>query len=40
MAKAAVYLPDRLERAIERIAAASGRSEAEVIRDAARTFTL
>ena len=34
MIKTTVYLPDDLKKALERIAAASGRSEAQVIRDA------
>lgn len=34
MTKTTVYLPDDLKEAVSRIAAASGRSEAEVIRDA------
>jgi hypothetical protein len=32
--KTTVYLPDDLKNAVARIAATSGRSEAEVIRDA------
>jgi metal-responsive CopG/Arc/MetJ family transcriptional regulator len=34
MNKTTVYLPDDLKRAVERMAAASNRSEAEVIREA------
>ena len=34
MRKTSIYLPDRLKRALEDFAAASGRSEAEVIRSA------
>ena len=34
MNKTTVYLPDELKRSVTRMAAASGRSEAEVIRDA------
>ncbi|MEI6623055.1 MAG: CopG family transcriptional regulator [Actinomycetes bacterium] len=34
MNKTTVYLPDELKQALSRIAAESGRSEAEVIRDA------
>jgi predicted transcriptional regulator len=34
MTKTTVYLPDELKRAVKRIAAASDRSEAEVIREA------
>ena len=34
MNKTTVYLPDDLKRAVERMAAASHRSEAEVIREA------
>jgi hypothetical protein len=32
--KTTVYLPDELKRSVSRMAAASGKSEAEVIRDA------
>jgi predicted transcriptional regulator len=32
--KTTVYLPDELKRALERMAATSGRSEAELIREA------
>jgi len=32
--KTTIYLPDDLKQAVARIAAASGRSEAEVIREA------
>jgi plasmid stability protein len=38
MTKTTIYLPDDLKQAIARIASASGRSEAEVIRDALRTM--
>jgi hypothetical protein len=34
MNKTTVYLPDELKRSVARMAAASGKSEAEVIRDA------
>ncbi len=34
MNKTTVYLPDDLKRSVARMAAASGKSEAEVIRDA------
>lgn len=34
MKKTTVYLPDELEQVVARIAAESGRSEAEVIREA------
>jgi plasmid stability protein len=34
MTKTTVYLPDELKQAVKRIAAASDRSEAEVIREA------
>jgi predicted transcriptional regulator len=34
MTKTTVYLPDELKRAVARIAAESGRSEAQVIREA------
>jgi hypothetical protein len=39
MLKTTVYLPDDLKRALERIAAARGCSEAELIREAVRTLT-
>ncbi len=38
MTKTTVYLPEDLKHAVSRIAAASGRSEAEVIREAIRTL--
>jgi plasmid stability protein len=38
MHKTAVYLPDDLKRELERVAAAHGCSEAEVIREAIRTL--
>jgi metal-responsive CopG/Arc/MetJ family transcriptional regulator len=38
MTKTTIYLPDDLKQAIAGIAAASGRSEAEVIREAIRTL--
>ncbi len=34
MNKTTVYLPDDLKQALQRLAAASGRSEAELIREA------
>jgi hypothetical protein len=34
MTKTTVYLPDELKRSVARMAGASGKSEAEVIRDA------
>lgn len=34
MTKTTVYLPDDVKRALSRLAAASGRSEASLIRDA------
>jgi len=34
MTKTTVYLPDELKQALERLAAASGRSEADLIREA------
>jgi len=34
MTKTTIYLPDDLKQAVARLAAASGRSEAEVIREA------
>lgn len=34
MTKTTIYLPDDLKQAVARMAAASGRSEAEVIREA------
>ena len=34
MTKTTIYLPDELKLAVERIARGSGRSEAEVIREA------
>ena len=34
MTKTTVYLPDELKRDLERLAASSGRSEAQLIRDA------
>ena len=39
MNKTTVYLPDELKQAVERLAATSGRSEAEVIREAIATLT-
>jgi plasmid stability protein len=38
MTKTTVYLPDDLKFELHRVAAASGRSEAEVIREAIRAF--
>lgn len=39
MTKTTVYLPDDLKRDLERMAAASGRSEAQLIRDAVAALT-
>jgi Arc/MetJ-type ribon-helix-helix transcriptional regulator len=39
MRKTTVYLPDDLKAALERTAAARGRSEAELIREAVRRLT-
>lgn len=39
MNKTTVYLPDDLKRAVARMAAASGRSEADLIRDAIGALT-
>lgn len=39
MRKTTVYLPDDLKRELERVAAARGCSEAELIREAVRTLT-
>ena len=39
MNKTTVYLPDELKQAVERLAATSGRSEAEVIREAIAALT-
>jgi plasmid stability protein len=39
MKKTTVYLPEDLKAALERAAAAQGRSEAELIRDAVRDLT-
>jgi Arc/MetJ-type ribon-helix-helix transcriptional regulator len=39
MKKTTVYLPDDLKAALERMAAAQGRSEAELIRQAVRELT-
>jgi metal-responsive CopG/Arc/MetJ family transcriptional regulator len=38
MTKTTVYLPDDLKQALARVAAASGRSEAELIREAIGTL--
>ena len=38
MRKTTVYLPDDLKRELERVAAARGCSEAELIREAVRTL--
>jgi Arc/MetJ-type ribon-helix-helix transcriptional regulator len=38
MQKTTVYLPNDLKRALERVAAARGCSEAELIREAVRTL--
>jgi Arc/MetJ-type ribon-helix-helix transcriptional regulator len=38
MRKTTVYLPDDLKRDLERVAAARGLSEAELIREAVRTL--
>ena len=39
MNKTTVYLPDELTAALERAAAAQGRSEAELVREAVRELT-
>ena len=39
MTKTTVYLPDDVKRDLERMAAASGRSEAQLIRDAVAALT-
>ena len=39
LTKTTVYLPDELKRDLERLAAASGRSEAQLIRDAVAALT-
>ena len=39
MRKTTVYLPDDLKASLERMAAATGRSEADLIRDAISTMT-
>ena len=39
MRKTTVYLPDDLKRGLERVAAARGRSEAELIRESVRRLT-
>lgn len=39
MLKTTVYLPDELKRAVERVAAETGRSNAEVTRDALIEYT-
>ena len=39
MKRTTVYLPDELKAALERTARASGRSEAELIRDGVRRVT-
>ena len=39
MKKTTVYLPDELKAALERAAAAQGRSEADLIREAVRRLT-
>jgi plasmid stability protein len=39
MKKSTVYLPDDLKAALERAAAARGRSEADLIREAVRELT-
>jgi len=39
MKKTTVYLPDDLKAALERMAAAQGRSEADLIRQAVRDLT-
>ena len=39
MHKTTVYVPDELKRALAGVAAASGRSEAELIRQALRALT-
>lgn len=40
MTKTTVYLPEDLKQALERLAAASGRSEAQLIRDAIAALTV
>jgi plasmid stability protein len=39
MNKTTVYLPDELKRSLRRMAATSGRSEAELIREAVASLT-
>lgn len=39
MTKTTVYLPDDLKQALERLAAETGRSEADLIREAVGTLT-
>lgn len=39
MTKTTVYLPDELKRDLERLAASSGRSEAQLIREAVAALT-
>jgi len=39
MKKTTIYLPDELKAALERAAAAQGRSEAELVREAVRELT-
>jgi plasmid stability protein len=38
MVKTTVYLPDDLKHSLERLAAATGRSEAELVREAVSTL--
>lgn len=40
MTKTTVYLPEDLKRALEQLAATSGRSEADLIREAVASLTL
>ena len=39
MTKTTVYIPEELKRSLERLAATSGRSEAQLIRDAIAALT-
>ena len=39
MTKTTVYLPDQMKRDLERLASSSGRSEAQLIRDAVAALT-
>jgi Arc/MetJ-type ribon-helix-helix transcriptional regulator len=40
MRKTTIYLPDELKRRVEKVARSSGKSEADVIRDAVSEATL